>query len=59
MFQKLGEAIGILFSNIALFTLVILTVWLPGNILINLYIESAEKVGFYSYLSALCSDIMG
>jgi len=37
MFQKLGEAVSIWVSNIALFALIILTVWLPANILLNLY----------------------
>jgi len=43
MFQKIGEAISLLFSNIALFTLIILTVWLPGNILINLYVYNVSS----------------
>lgn len=35
MLDKFREAINILSSNISLFSLIILTIWLPGNILIN------------------------
>jgi hypothetical protein len=35
MFQKIGESIGLLTSNLMLFGLIVLTVWLPGNLLIN------------------------
>jgi hypothetical protein len=50
MFQKLGEAISLLFSNIVLFTLIILTVWLPGNILINLYVYYASSPDFWNLI---------
>jgi hypothetical protein len=35
MFGKLAEATHLLLSNIALFTLIVLTVWLPGNLVIE------------------------
>jgi hypothetical protein len=38
MFQKIGESIGLLKSNLMLFGLIVLTVWLPGNLLINYYV---------------------
>ncbi len=44
MFQKLGEAINIWFSNIVLFTVITLTIWLPANILINLFYYSASSL---------------
>ena len=42
MFDKFREAISILSSNISLFSLIILTIWLPGNIIIN-------YLGYYVY----------
>jgi hypothetical protein len=35
LLQKYAEAFQLLFSHLSLFSLVILTVWLPGNLLIN------------------------
>jgi|LGVE01.1.fsa_nt_gb hypothetical protein len=35
MLDKFHEAIGLFSSNISLFSLIILTIWLPGNIVIN------------------------
>lgn len=43
MFQKLGAAINIWLSNIVLFALIILTVWLPGNILLNMYVYNVSS----------------
>lgn len=34
MIQKIREAIGLLTANLALFSLIVLTVWLPGSILL-------------------------
>jgi len=35
MLRKLAESVGLLGSNLWLFSLITLTVWLPGNVLIN------------------------
>ena len=35
MIDKFAEAVALLWRNLGLFTAIILTVWLPGNILIN------------------------
>ena len=35
MLDKFREAISLFSSNIRLFSLIILTIWLPGNIIIN------------------------
>ncbi len=36
MLKKFGEAFQLLVSNLALFSAIVLTVWLPGNILVGL-----------------------
>ncbi len=35
MFSKFGEAIRLLLDNLGLFSAIVLTVWLPGNVLLN------------------------
>ncbi len=35
MVKKFSEALSLLWNNLGLFTAIVLTVWLPGNILIN------------------------
>jgi hypothetical protein len=46
MINKFSEAIAILWRNLGLFTAIVLTVWLPGNILVNFvaynYVEVSD-----------------
>lgn len=35
MLSKFGEALELLFANFLLFSSIVLTVWLPGNLLVN------------------------
>jgi len=47
MFGKFAEAINLLKDHFILFSSILLTVWLPGNLLSNaLYYSSGEEVGF-------------
>ncbi|WP_145385536.1 hypothetical protein [Stieleria neptunia] len=47
LIAKFGEASRLLFNNLVLFSAIILTVWLPGNLLINYlayYVYSEDEV---------------
>lgn len=46
MVNKFSEALSLLWNNLRLFTAIILTVWLPGNILINFLEYNYKEVGF-------------
>ena len=43
MFSKFAEAFRLLWNHLGLFTAIILTVWLPGNILINYMVYHADE----------------
>jgi hypothetical protein len=58
MFNKLSEALSLLWNNLGLFTAIVLTVWLPGNILINFLTYSYDEVG-YRWIFRLGSLIEG
>ncbi len=45
MFKKFSEALSILWHNLGLFAAIVLTVWLPANILINLLSYHYESIG--------------
>lgn len=46
MFEKFGEAFSLLFKHIWLFSAVVLTVWLPGNVLVAIVTDQAGKDDF-------------
>ena len=64
MIQKLGEAVGLLVSNLSLFSLIVLTVWLPGNLLIeyltyNVFADNAENLARITRLNMSIGGIFG
>jgi hypothetical protein len=46
MVNKFSETLSLLWNNLGLFTAIILTVWLPGNILKNFVAYSYVEVGY-------------
>ena len=52
MFNKFGEAFSLLFKHIWLFSAIVLTVSLPGNVIIKLITLSAGKANFMATLYA-------
>lgn len=44
MIEKFSEAFSILRNNLGLFSAIILTVWLPGNILLNYFLYNVEGI---------------
>jgi hypothetical protein len=55
MFEKFAEAFSLLFKNIWLFSAIVLTVWLPGNVLV-LYVASI--VGEEDFVSVLQATLL-
>ena len=50
MIDKFSEALAILWRNLGLFTAIILTVWLPGNILINFVAYNYPEVSAMGFM---------
>ncbi len=62
MFTKLAEATRLLCTNLGLFSAIILTVWLPGNVLANylaFYVYTDDEVSRMMRFTNIFEGIFG